>query len=214
MNEVTRQDIDELRRRLSLIEFSNQGASLRQPFIHMGSSLASSLMMGGLNPSLGDFNHITTTEFQSQVFSNAAKTQLGLTIVPDGLPQNGGNVLGFFNSLAAGTYSCGMIAQSFGVIPAPHILIFITGGGSANSGLALLNTTGTQYPVVVGAGSVASSSGNGVLQVAGDTQKLWAARRTPASSAATGVLGEICFDDSYVYVYTSAGWKRTALAAF
>lgn len=41
-----------------------------------------------------------------------------------------------------------------------------------------------------------------------------ATQKTPADSADLGNLGEICFDDSYVYIRTSAGWKRAAIAAF
>lgn len=38
---------------------------------------------------------------------------------------------------------------------------------------------------------------------------------TPTSSAdTTGVLGQFSVDDNYIYVKTSAGWKRSALAAF
>lgn len=208
------QQVADLRKRLEVLEFGNQGASLRQPYIHMGSSLAGSLMMGGLQPSLSDFNNVTTTEFQCQVFNSAAKSQLGLTLVPDGNPANGGNVLGFYNLLAAGAYNCGIVAQSFGVIPAPHFQLIMVGAVNANSIITLLNATGTQYPIIFGVGAVASSSGDGVLQLFGNTQKLWGAKRTPASSAASGVLGEVCFDTDYLYVYTTGGWKRTALAAF
>lgn len=38
---------------------------------------------------------------------------------------------------------------------------------------------------------------------------------TPSSSAdANGQTGAMCWDDNYVYVKTSAGWKRSALSAF
>lgn len=178
----------------------------------MGSSLTGSLMMGGLQPVLSDFNDVTTTEFQAQVFNGSGKTQLGLTIVPDGNSPNA-NILGFHNSVTAGLYTCGITTQGFGTVPAPHFLLSVI-GGSSSALIAILLTTGTQYPVLLGAGTVASSSGVGTVQIGGNTQKLWDAKRTPANSAAAGVLGEICFDDNFVYVYTAAGWKRTALAAF
>ena len=38
---------------------------------------------------------------------------------------------------------------------------------------------------------------------------------TPTSTAdTTGETGSVTWDDSYVYVKTSAGWKRTALSTF
>lgn len=45
--------------------------------------------------------------------------------------------------------------------------------------------------------------------------RLNVARRTPTSSADTqGAVGDFTSDDSYVYVKTSAGWKRSALSTF
>lgn len=35
---------------------------------------------------------------------------------------------------------------------------------------------------------------------------------TPANSAAPGSTGQIAWDDDYIYVYTSAGWKRIPVA--
>lgn len=41
------------------------------------------------------------------------------------------------------------------------------------------------------------------------------ADKTPTSSSDTsGSLGDIVHDSSYVYVKTSAGWKRSALTTF
>lgn len=37
---------------------------------------------------------------------------------------------------------------------------------------------------------------------------------TPASSAALGTYGSFVFDDNYIYIYVSTGWKRVAIAAF
>ena len=42
---------------------------------------------------------------------------------------------------------------------------------------------------------------------------LQAPQRTIATSTATGVLGQICWDDNNIYVYTSTGWKKSALTS-
>ena len=45
--------------------------------------------------------------------------------------------------------------------------------------------------------------------------RLNVAQRTPTGSAdASGTVGDIATDDSYVYVKTSTGWKRAALTAW
>lgn len=39
--------------------------------------------------------------------------------------------------------------------------------------------------------------------------------KTPTATAdTTGKLGDIVFDDDYIYVKTSAGWKHAALTTF
>jgi hypothetical protein len=37
-------------------------------------------------------------------------------------------------------------------------------------------------------------------------------QRTITTSTDTGVLGQICWDDDNIYVYTSLGWKKTSLS--
>lgn len=37
---------------------------------------------------------------------------------------------------------------------------------------------------------------------------------TPTSSGATGISGQIVYDDNYIYIYTSQGWKRAELFLF
>lgn len=198
--------LQDMERKLAALGFGNPAQALRTPFIHMDSSLSKSLMRGGLTPVLSDFNDVTTGEFQAQV-----KGQLGLTIVPDGDPLNGATVFGMANAVNLGVYAAALLSQGF-VLPAPHIIIGIV-GLTLDTIISLVNSA-TLYPVVIGNGVVATFTGNGVLQVSGDTQKLWGSKRTPASSAEAGNLGEICFDDDFLYICTSAGWKRTALTAF
>lgn len=39
--------------------------------------------------------------------------------------------------------------------------------------------------------------------------------KTPTATAdTTGKLGDIVFDDDYIYIKTSAGWKQSALTTF
>ena len=52
------------------------------------------------------------------------------------------------------------------------------------------------------------------LTVIGDIQatgNFIATPTTPASSSAPGTLGQIAWDDNWVYVHTSTGWKRLAI---
>lgn len=54
----------------------------------------------------------------------------------------------------------------------------------------------------------------GPMDVSGDRLRLRTAK-TPASAAATGNQGEICWDASYVYVCTATNtWKRAAIATW
>lgn len=39
-------------------------------------------------------------------------------------------------------------------------------------------------------------------------------QNTPLSSNTTGTLGQIIYDDDYLYIYTSTGWKRSSLTSF
>lgn len=53
-----------------------------------------------------------------------------------------------------------------------------------------------------------------VLQVTGNTIQLTTAR-TPASASATGNVGEICWDASYLYVCTATNtWKRSLISTW
>ena len=61
---------------------------------------------------------------------------------------------------------------------------------------------------------IATTSPTATLDVNADTMRLRTAR-TPASAAATGNAGDICWDADYVYVCTSANvWKRAALTTW
>lgn len=98
----------------------------------------------------------------------------------------------------------------------------LTGGTHVRAQATLQAHLLTSYPWCLGAAGPVSSSADtdgtasckSTLALDGNTQKLWSEERTPASSAATGFQGEICHDADYIYIYTSAGWKRAALAAF
>ena len=117
-------------------------------------------------------------------------------------------------------------APAVGVDPS-----YTTGvGAGASLGADYATALGAKT-VAAGAGSVAigaDSAGMGAatstaneiaLGTAMHTTKvpgrLNVARRTPTGSAdAQGQVGDITSDDSYVYVKTSTGWKRAALAAW
>lgn len=67
-------------------------------------------------------------------------------------------------------------------------------------------------------GSVFMNSATSLLSIkrsTGTVRTLELKAYTPTSTAdATGATGDQAFDDSYVYIKTSAGWKRAALASF
>lgn len=39
-------------------------------------------------------------------------------------------------------------------------------------------------------------------------------QQTPLNSGSSGTFGQIVYDDNYIYIYTSTGWKRTLLNSF
>jgi hypothetical protein len=61
---------------------------------------------------------------------------------------------------------------------------------------------------------IGTTSPTTLLDVNTDTVRVRTAR-TPASAAATGATGEICWDASYIYVCTATNtWKRSALSTW
>lgn len=202
------QDVAQLKSAVSSWQFANRAQSYQRALNMRGAQNVHSQLIGAFHPVLGDFGNVSTYELQAP-----AKAQLGLTIVPDGNVSHGSNVFGLLNQVSGGVYTCGLISQGFNGQPAPNMLLAIF-GGNANAIISIFFTASGNYPLMLGTGSQSPTSGTGTMQVNGDTQKLWSVRRTPANSAAAGYLGEVCFDDNFLYVYTSTGWKRTALVAF
>jgi hypothetical protein len=75
-----------------------------------------------------------------------------------------------------------------------------------------------QYSAVSGKVGVGASAPTAKLDVAGATgydQVRMRTTYTPTSSSdANGNIGDVAWDDSYVYVKTSGGWKRSALSSW
>jgi hypothetical protein len=64
------------------------------------------------------------------------------------------------------------------------------------------------------AAAVATFNSNGNFGIIGNTINV-PVTRTPASAAATGTTGDICWDSSYVYVCVATDtWKRTAISTW
>jgi hypothetical protein len=64
------------------------------------------------------------------------------------------------------------------------------------------------------AAAVATFNSNGNFGIVGNTINV-PVTRTPASAAATGTTGDICWDSSYVYVCVATDtWKRTAISTW
>lgn len=62
--------------------------------------------------------------------------------------------------------------------------------------------------------AVATFNSNGNFGITGNTLNV-PVTRTPATAAATGTAGDICWDASYIYVCVAANtWKRVAIATW
>ena len=65
-----------------------------------------------------------------------------------------------------------------------------------------------------GAATVATFNSNGNFGIVGNTINV-PVTRTPASAAATGTAGDICWDSSYIYVCVATDtWKRVAITTW
>jgi phage tail sheath gpL-like len=72
------------------------------------------------------------------------------------------------------------------------------------------NTTGT----VTITAAVGGTAGNSIaLAEAATGTAVSGAALTGGVDTSPGVLGEICSDDSYLYCYTSTGWRRVSLGS-
>jgi len=61
-------------------------------------------------------------------------------------------------------------------------------------------------------GNITFNGGGGITSFAANKIQITTAQ-TPATSAATGNAGDIAWDDTYLYVRMSTGWRRIALGA-
>jgi len=84
----------------------------------------------------------------------------------------------------------------------------------------LVNAVSTGTLHVTGAATLDSTVAagattiTGLLDVTNDTVRLRTAK-TPASAAATGNAGDICWDTGFIYVCTATNtWKRVAIATW
>lgn len=70
-------------------------------------------------------------------------------------------------------------------------------------------TAGNVQPRVAVGGATGPVSGTGTVWIrGGNTVRICDAERTPAGVAN---LGDMCFDTGFLYIYTSAGWKKATL---
>ncbi len=88
-----------------------------------------------------------------------------------------------------------------------------SGTGKTNWAIYCSGTARSVHMGKFGIGGAPTTTG-ATLQVTGDTIQLTTAR-TPASASATGNVGEICWDASYLYVCTATNtWKRSLISTW
>jgi hypothetical protein len=133
---------------------------------------------------------ITITNSESSAFGRT--TNLNFNQGSDGVAQRIGSIAGIYTN---NTSSVG------------GALAFLTNNGSGTVGERLRITSAGN----VGIGTTSPTT---LLDVNADTVRVRTAR-TPASAAATGAVGEICWDANYIYVCTATNtWKRSALSTW
>ena len=77
-----------------------------------------------------------------------------------------------------------------------------------------MNTTGPVCSTTNFNGESSSSSYDQYFATSGDTMTI-RTPRTPASSTATGLIGEMCWDTGFIYICIANNtWKRVALSTF
>ena len=90
------------------------------------------------------------------------------------------------------------------------IAYFAAGGGLSFCTSSDLGVNDTSVPTNV---RLAISSA-GIVQITGNQVQITTAQ-TPASAAAAGTIGTVCWDTSYIYVCTATNtWKRVAIATW
>lgn len=111
---------------------------------------------------------------------------------------------------------------------APGRIIYVAGASSGNSGGAVTFTAGSTTSansshiggtVTFSSGtSTFGKSGDIIFNIGGGVTKgfvRFGSAYTPTSSAdSNGSTGSFSWDDNYIYIKTSTGWKRTALSSF
>jgi len=118
----------------------------------------------------------------------------------------------FTNDINSGLYSAGADSVGIAVGGVGNLLVDTTRvtvptGSIVNPSLVFSGANNTGFsrpgPAILG------------VSIAGATAAVFGANFTPTSTAdTTGVTNQISFDDNYIYVKTSGGWKRATLNTF
>lgn len=157
----------------------------------------------------------STGSFNTYVGMNAgAEATFGSNNTSVGSEAGGGNTTGSNNTFigkSAGQYFGA--ASDDNAVATKSIMV-----GNSPRASASGNTNETVIGVdVIGAGSHTVTIGNDdtTLQVLNAHTLRLAKKRTITSATEAGVMGDICWDDDYLYVCTATDtWKRTALATW
>jgi hypothetical protein len=183
------------------------------PTLDSGASIASNIGIRVENQGATGITNAFGIDILAQ--SGASTTNVGL--------RNAGTTL-LTNTTASTGTSSGALVVSGGVGVAGSINAGTTGtnhshvftGGDLGSGstiLAARDSNGTNQFIVGGSGIVQITNS---LQLNGSANVLrLVVPQTPASATATGSVGTICWDTSYIYVCTATNtWKRVAIATW
>ena len=94
-----------------------------------------------------------------------------------------------------------------------NLIRFGGGTGTMNAATEVSFWTAANYNTTVGSQRFTIDS-SGYVSIAGDMLGI-ATTKTPASAAATGTTGSICWDADYIYVCTATNtWKRASIATW
>lgn len=166
-----------------------------------GTGFGSTPSEKGRFDTLGNFNAIGNITAGAELRGKALNSNASL----DSMTIYGGSTGGFRGA--------GITLVGGSAVSNPGVIIFragTTGGGAIQAEAGRITSGG-----LWGIGTLSPTAKMDITGVNGYNQFRLRTNYTPTSSAdANGSTGSISWDDNFIYVKTSAGWKRSALTTF